>query len=149
MGVSITQRYPLLLPTLSLIIGINFGKKIFFSEWIIYPSSALWLCLLFLVFLILFYPIKTFRYRWFYGLLCCFFFLIFGLFLSIQELTKTNYTFPITSSVYKVQLVSSVLETDKSLSVDARILAVGDSIGLKPTSHNSIEIGRASYRERV
>ncbi|MDD2644884.1 MAG: ComEC/Rec2 family competence protein [Bacteroides sp.] len=138
MGVSITQRYPLLLPTLSLIIGINFGKKIFFSEWIIYPSSALWLCLLFLVFLILFYPIKTFRYRWFYGLLCCFFFLIFGLFLSIQELTKTNYTFPITSSVYKVQLVSSVLETDKSLSVDARILAVGDSIGLKPTSHNSI-----------
>ncbi|NLZ73504.1 MAG: ComEC family competence protein [Bacteroidales bacterium] len=141
MGIStLFQRYPLLLPTISLITGICFGKKIFFSGWILFSHSGLLLCLLFLLFILLAYSFVKYSERWIYGFLICLFFIALGVTLSLLHLERTKATFSSVRTCYKIRLISAVVETEKTHKAEALLLAEGDTVGLEPIKTNRIQL---------
>lgn len=141
MGIStLFQRYPLLLPTISLIAGIYIGKKIFFLAWTIYSHSGLLLCLLLLLFMLFAYSLLGYGKRWFYGFLVCFFFISLGFTLSLLQLERTKIDFSSSASYYRVQLISSVHETENAHRVEAILLSEGDSVGLKASRKKRVQL---------
>lgn len=141
MGISsLFQRYPLLLPSISLITGICWGKKIFFSGWIIYSPSGFPLCLLFLLFLLFAYSLVRYNQRWIYGFFICLFFLALGATLSLSRLERIQTCIPSVATCYRVRLVSSVMETPNACKVEALLLAKGDSIGLEQMKNSRVQL---------
>ena len=132
MGISsLIQRYPLLLPLISLGIGVFGGKKIFFSEWILTSYSVLLLCLIFLLLMFIAYCIQCYVIRWIYGMFLVLFFISLGGTLALISLEKTQCYFSSQASFYKVRLVSAVSNHPNSYAIDAELINRVDSVGFE------------------
>ena len=130
MGISsLFQRYPLLLPLISLGLGIVGGKKIFFSEWMLSSVSTFLLCLIFLLLMFITYSIQRYVMRWIYGVFLTLFFASLGITLTLLSLEKTQSHFFTNTSCYKVRLVSNVSNHPNSYIADAQLISRVDSLG--------------------
>lgn len=141
MGISsLIQRYPLLLPLISLSIGIFGGKKIFFSEWMLTSYSVLLLCLIFLLLMFVAYSIQCYVMRWIYGVFLTLFFISLGVTLALFNLEKTHHYFPAQASFYKVRLLSGISNHPNSYAIDAQLISRVDSVGLDLEKKSFIQL---------